>query len=70
MTYTTAQGNVGSLNHGAGPGIEFVSSWILVGFITTESQQELPELFNQSNINKTEVDQSLVGSFFFCSGQL
>ena len=31
------------LNHRARPGIEPASSWILVGFITAELQQELPE---------------------------
>ena len=40
--YTTAHGNVGSLNHWVGPGIEPESSWILVGFITAEPQGELP----------------------------
>ena len=30
-----------SLTHGAGPGIEPASSWILVEFVTTEPQREL-----------------------------
>ena len=42
MTYITAHGNARSLTHGARPGIELVSSWILVEFITTGPHQELP----------------------------
>ena len=42
MTYTTAQGNPGSLTHWARQGIKPMSSWILAGFITIEPQQELP----------------------------
>ena len=38
--YTTAQGNTGSLTHRARPEMEPASSWILVGFITTEPPQE------------------------------
>ena len=40
-TYTTAHGNTGSTTHWARPGIEPTSSWILVGFIPNEPQQEL-----------------------------
>ena len=40
-TCTTAHGNARSLTHRVGPGIEPVSSWILVGFVTTKPQQEL-----------------------------
>ena len=40
-TYTTAQGNAGSLNHWAMPEIEPVSSWMLVRFVSTESRREL-----------------------------
>ena len=39
--YTTAHGNAGSLTHGARPGIEPVSSWMLVRFVSTEPRQEL-----------------------------
>ena len=39
---TTAHGNTGSLCHWARPGIKPISSGILVGFITTEPQWELP----------------------------
>ena len=45
-TYTAAHGNAESLTW-VRPGIEPTSSWILVGFITTEPQQEL-----QGNISK------------------
>ena len=44
-TYTTAQGNAGSLTHRVRPGIKPVSSWILVGFVTTEPQRELQKNF-------------------------
>ena len=40
-TYTRAHGNAGSLTHWVGPGIEPVSLWILVRFITAEPQWEL-----------------------------
>ena len=33
VSYTTAHGNTGSLAHGARPGIEPASSWILVRFV-------------------------------------
>ena len=36
VTCTTAHGNARSLTHWARPGIEPTSSWILVGFISTE----------------------------------
>ena len=42
MTYTTAHGNTRSLTHRARPGIEPVSSWILVRFVSTEPRRELP----------------------------
>ena len=37
-TYTTAYHNTGSLTHRVRPGIKHTSSWILVGFITSEPQ--------------------------------
>ena len=40
-TYTTVQGNAGSLTHRARAGIKLTSSWILVRFVTTVLQQEL-----------------------------
>ena len=36
VTYITAHGNAGSLTHSARPGIEPISLWILIGFVTTE----------------------------------
>ena len=36
VTYTIAHGNAGSLTHCVRPGIELVSSWVLVGFVTAE----------------------------------
>ena len=41
VTHTTAHGNAGSLTHWARPGNGPTSSWMLVGFVTTESQLEL-----------------------------
>ena len=41
-TYTTAHDNAGFLTHWARPGIKPTSSWILVGFVTTKPQRELP----------------------------
>ena len=38
---TTAHGHAGSLTHGARPGIEPASSWILVRFISNMPQWEL-----------------------------
>jgi len=40
-TYTTAHGKAGSLTHWARPGMEPVTSWFLVGFISPAPQQEL-----------------------------
>ena len=44
VTYTTAHSNTGSLTYWARPGIESVSSWVLVGLITAEPQWELIKL--------------------------
>ena len=40
-TYTTAHSNTGSLSHWSRSGIQSTSSWILVGFVTTEPQWEI-----------------------------
>ena len=45
VTYTIADGNTRSLTHWARPGIEPVSSWILVRFVFAEPQQELLVFF-------------------------
>ena len=41
ITYTTAQGNTGSLTHCATPGMEPESSRILFGFVSASPQQKL-----------------------------
>ena len=41
-TYTTAHGNAKSLTHRGRLGMEPVSSWIIVRFISAEPQWELP----------------------------
>ena len=43
---TYSHSNMRSLTHWTGPGIEPASSWILVKFVTTEPQQELPISYN------------------------
>ena len=59
-TNTTAHSNVRSLTHWAWSRIEPVSSWILVGFVTTEPQWELLNIkfsdifFNLQGENKTK----------------
>ena len=45
MTYTTVHSNAGSLTHWARPGIEPMSSWMLVRLVSTELWRELPEEF-------------------------
>ena len=45
-TYTTACSNIRYLTHCARPGIEPASSWILVRFVTAESQWELQGSLN------------------------
>ena len=40
-THTTAHGNAGPLTHWVRPGIEFVSSCILVGFVSTKPRRTL-----------------------------
>ena len=41
VTYTTDHSNTESLTHWLRPGMEPASSWILLGFVTTEPQWEL-----------------------------
>ena len=45
-TYTTVHDNDGSLTHRARPGIEPTSSWMLVGLLPAEPQQELLPWFS------------------------
>ena len=40
-THTTAHGNAGSLTHGARPGIEPTTSWVLVGRVSTAPRRAL-----------------------------
>ena len=47
-TYIRAPGNTRSLTHWARPGIKPTSSWILVGFVTTEARWELLFCFFQT----------------------
>ena len=47
-TYTTAHGNARLLTQWARPGIESAFSWKLVGFVTTEPQQELSKFYLNS----------------------
>ena len=56
LAYATAHSNAGSLTHWVGPGIESMSSWILVEFITSEPQWELKDF----------VDFKERWSHFFC----
>ena len=44
VTYTADQSNTRSLTHWASPWIKPSSSWILVMFVTTEQQRELPRM--------------------------
>ena len=43
-TYTTAHGNARSLTHWARPGIERVTLWFLVGFVSDAPWWELPKV--------------------------
>ena len=52
VTYTTAHSNAGCLTHLSRPGIEPVSSWIIVGFVTAEPQWELLTYFYFQSKNK------------------
>ena len=49
-TYTTAHGNARPLTHWWRPGIDPVSSWILVRFVSAEPWQELQELLLKVDI--------------------
>ena len=78
-TYTTAHSNTESLTHWAKPGIEPTSSWILVGFVTSEPWQELPlitlfcELERNATIVKhvfSKLDLILLFIYFFLEQHL
>ena len=48
------------LNPLSGPGIETASSWILIGFISTEPRWELPELYPNSNHAPTSLKDQII----------
>ena len=50
MTYIAAHSNAGSLTHWPRPGIECASSWVLVGFVTTEPHLELLQICFKSSM--------------------
>jgi len=52
VTYTTAHGNTRSLTHWMRPGIEPVSSWILVRFVTHWATTGTPPWNNANEIPK------------------
>ena len=58
-TYSTAHGNDGSLTLLVRPGIEPVSSWILVRFISTVPQWELPYVLSTKQKKKVQVIQKV-----------
>ena len=49
--YSIAYGNAQSRGRWARPGINLTASWILVGFVSAEPQQELPHLILKQNVN-------------------
>ena len=61
-TYTAAQGNARSLTYWVRPGIKPASSWIQVGFVTTEPPQELPG-------NNILNDYAILLSFHYTNSQ-
>ena len=58
-TYTAAHSNAKSLTHWARPGIEPTSSWVLVRFVTTEPQWELPDSHFQGRFHSPPLFQLL-----------
>ena len=56
VTHTTAHGNARSLTYWVRPGIEPVSSWMLVGLVTTEPEPwwELPTIVRASKQARKE----------------
>ena len=55
--YTIAHGIAGFLTHRVMPGIEPMSSWILVAFLKTQPRRELQERYN------TDLTQILLKKF-------
>ena len=50
-TYTTAHSNAGSLTHWVRPGIKLMSLGMLVEFVTTEPQRELPHFIGLTHLD-------------------
>ena len=60
--HTTAHGNARSLTHCVKPGIELVTSWFLVGFVSAAPQWELQHKYYfkttvRYEITREEVDR-------------
>ena len=45
VTYTAAHSNAGSLTHWVRPGMDLISSWILVGFVNCWATMGTPHFF-------------------------
>ena len=56
-TYTTAPGNAGSVTQWARPGIQPVTSWMLIKCVPTQPGWELPSLclLNELNLERVYV---------------
>ena len=52
-TYTTVHGNAGSVTHWARPGIEPLSSWILIRFVTMKPRWELLPALHSCSLYQT-----------------
>ena len=60
VTYTTVYGNARSLTYWARPAIKSASSWILVGLVTTEPQQEIPRIVHWYVWSKPQIKELCV----------
>ena len=58
VTCTTAHSNSWYLTHRVRPGMEPISSWILVGLVTTETQQELPKTHFCSHLYSETINRN------------
>ena len=66
LHHSSWQCRIGSLTHRVRPGIETASSWMLVRFVSTEPQQELPSPFLKRQRYKGESEKSMIFFFLFC----
>ena len=55
LTYTTANGNAGSMAHWARAGIEPASSWRVVGFASSVPQQELLSILSLTSYSSPSI---------------